>query len=376
VSDQFTDGLVQVLRDLGVGDEEIEQATKEGAPSLVALFADHTFVPGAERLTRSEVEERAGISDEDASAFWRALGFPDVPDEEAVFTEVDVEMLMRVKQLLTAGLIERDIALQNTRVMGRAMAQIAASLVDTVRSRLGQQINAPPPALLAAAPTLLENLEHWLIYIWRRHFAAEVKRAAAQLTSNEAGTAIVGFADLVGFTGMSRQLDETELAAAVSAFEATAVDRVGAHGGRIVKMIGDEVMFETPTAKGGADTSLDLVEAFASHERLPDVRAGLAAGPAIRNQGDLFGTAPNLASRLVDQAYPGTILVSDTIHEALKDDPDYDFRGVPPRSLKGFGRTRFWVLRRKGAAENVPIWKVALPKLAEIARVLDDDSRS
>jgi adenylate cyclase len=236
--------------------------------------------------------------------------------------------------------------------------------------------NAPPPALLGAAPLLLDHLEHWLVYIWRRHFAAEVKRTAVQFGANEAGATVVGFADLVGFTGLSRQLDETELAAAVAAFESTAVDRVGANGGRIVKMIGDEVMFETPTPKAGAETVLDLVEAFAADDKLPDVRAGLAAGPAIRNQGDLFGSAPNLASRLVDQAYPGTILVSDTIREALTEDEAFEFRAVLPRTLKGFGRTRFWVLRRTGAADAVPIWKVALPKrIAEIARVVEDELR-
>jgi adenylate cyclase len=372
VTDQLATGLVEILRNLGVPDDDIDEAAKAGAPALVSLFADRTLVPGKERLTRSEVEERAGISDEEASVFWRALGFPDVPEGERIFTEVDIEMLERVQQLLASGLIERDVALQNTRVMGRSMAMIASALVDTIRSRLDSGFDAPPPALLGAAPVMLENLDHWLVYVWRRHFAAEVKRAASQFGANEAGTAVVGFADLVGFTGLSRQLDENELAAAVSTFEATAVDRVGAHGGRVVKMIGDEVMFEAPTVKHGAEISLDLVDSFVGDERLPDVRAGLAAGPALRNQGDLFGTAPNLASRLVDQAYPGTVLVSDTIHVALDADPDYEFRGVPPRSLKGFGRTRFWVLRRTGDKRDTPVWKVTLPK---IARLIDGELR-
>ncbi len=371
--DAFTQGLVELLRSLGVTDAEIDEAEDEGVAALVSLFAERTFVPGTERLTRTEVEDRAAISRDDASAFWRALGFPDAGDDDRIFTEVDIDMLQRVRQLLTTGLIDRDVALQNTRVMGRSMAQIAAALVDTVRSRLGAEVDTPPPGLLTAAPTLLENLEQFLVYIWRRHFAAEIARTAAQMMTNEAGIAVVGFADLVGFTGLSRQLNETELAAAVSAFEATAVDRVGAHGGRVVKMIGDEVMFEAPTAKDGADIALDLIEAFADDDRLPDIRAGVAAGPAIRSQGDLFGSAPNLASRLVDQAYPGTILVSDTMHEGLTGDPDYEFRSVLPRNLKGFGRTRFYVLRRKDAEGRVPVWKLALPKLAEVTKLLDQE---
>lgn len=370
----MTDGLRDTLSGLGATDEEIAEAEAGGVPALVALFAERTFVPGEERLTRSQVEERAGISDDDASAFWRALGFPDVPDGEPIFTEVDVAMLERVRDLLAAGLIDRDLALQMTRVMGRSMAQVAASLVDTVRGRAGViGDDLPAPAILGSAPQLLDDIEHWLVYVWRRHFANEIKRAAAQMTSSGAGTAVVGFADLVGFTGMSRQLDEATLATAVSDFESTAVDRVGAHGGRVIKMIGDEVMFEAPDARAGAETALDLVHAFGNDPLLPDIRAGLASGPAIRNQGDLFGAAPNLASRLVDQAYPGTILVSETIHDALAGDPDYVFRTVLPRSLKGFGRTRFWVLRRSDEAGE-RAWKVALPKISEIVRALDPTS--
>jgi adenylate cyclase len=353
------DNIVAILRGLGVTDDEIERARKEGTAALVALYADHGFVPGKERLTRLEVAERAGIALEEAQAFWRSLGFADVGDDEAIFTEADVEVLKRVKTLIDSGVIDRDLALQMTRVMGRATAQIAAAQLDTARRAVGAESLASLTPILSGAPGLIDDLEKWIVHIWRRHFAAEVKRAAMHIATGEEDTAVVGFADLVGFTGISQQMDEAELAAAVSRFETIAVEVVGRHDGRVVKMIGDEVMFEAIAPKGGADIALDLVDAIQADDTLPDVRVGLAWGPASRNQGDLFGTAPNLASRLVDEAYPSSVLVSDSIHDALAETPGYAFKGVRPRNLKGFGRTRYWVLRREGAEDERPTWKIA-----------------
>ncbi|MEX0874024.1 MAG: adenylate/guanylate cyclase domain-containing protein [Actinomycetota bacterium] len=353
-------GIADALRRVGVSDEEIEAAQREGPRALILLFADRVFVPGAERITRVEAAKRAGIDVEEAAAFWRALGFPDVSDNESVFTEADVDVLRRVVEAIRSGAVDREMALQMTRVMGRAAAQVAAGLVDTVRRAADNNAGAVPE-LLGGTPDLIDDLEQWLVYVWRRHFAAEAKRAALEIGSEEAGTAVVGFADLVGFSGISQTLDEATLAAAVSSFEATAVDLVSRHRGRVIKMIGDEVMFEAPSAREGAEIALGLVDAFEADEQLPDIRVGLAEGPVTRNQGDLFGTAPNLASRLVDAAYPATVLVSDSIHEGLVDEPGFAFRPVRPQNLKGFGRTRFWVLRREGAQKLRPMWKVPLP---------------
>lgn len=361
MADAFVQGMIDLLRDLGVPDEEIEPAAREGPGQLLALYADRALIPGRERLTRAQVAERTGLSVEQAADLWRSLGFADVPDDQPMFTEADVEALQRLAEVIRSGIIEPDLALQMTRVMGRAVAQIAAAQVDLVRQSLDPNLSSPPPPILAAAPALIEDVGRWLVYFLRRHVAAEAKRAALQIGAVEAGTAIVGFADLVGFTGMSQKMDERTLAAAVSDFETTSVELVGKHAGRTVKMIGDEVMFEAPTPVAGAYIALDLVDAFSADDELPDVRVGLAAGPAIRSQGDLFGTAPNLASRLVDTAYPSTVLISDSMHEALEDEPGFQFRAVRPQNLKGFGRTRVWVLRREGEESPRLPWRITVP---------------
>jgi adenylate cyclase len=76
------------------------------------------------------------------------------------------------------------------------------------------------------------------------------------------------------------------------------------------------------------------------------VRVGLATGPALSWEGDLFGPTVNLASRLVNLARPKTVVVSGDLGEALRDDPRFELHRVRAVRLKGIGRTRPWVLRR------------------------------
>jgi adenylate cyclase len=288
---------------------------------------------------------------DEAAEYWRALGFADVADDERIFTEVDVQMLGLLRNLMQSGFIDRDVTMQMTRVLGRSMASVAAAQVDIVRQLGGgmpvdMARREAVMALVQMRNTLLDVVEHALVYVWRRHLAAEAKRAAVALDATS-GAYVVGFADLVGFTALSAQMDEATLAHAVSRFESKAVEVVGGLQGRVVKMIGDEVMFEAATPGDGVEIGLRLVEAFAADDSLPDVRSGVAEGVATPYQGDLFGPAPNLAHRLVDVALPASVLVSSAIQEALDEDPRFEFHPVRPQVLKGFGRTRFWVARRK-----------------------------
>jgi adenylate cyclase len=365
--EQVAEVLSGLLRGLGVPDPDIADAQRRGIDALVMLVAERAIIPGAERLTRIEVAHRAGVSLDEAIAFWRALGFADVGDDEVVFTEVDVDALQTVAMVLNSGAVDRDLALQTTRVLGRSLAAVASALVDTVRRTFDDGYDRPNTGVLAT-PALLEAIDRWIVYVFRRHLVAEAKRATVQAGTGDPGTTTIGFADLVGFTGISQSLDDKTLAAAVGRFESTAVDLVGKHDGRIIKMIGDEVMFEATSPRAAAEIALDLVDAFTGDEDLPDVRVGLALGSVIRHQGDVFGEAPNLASRLVDQAYPGTVLVSDSAHDAIGEENEaFTFKPVRPRNLKGFGRTRFWVIRRTGDERPHPTWR-----LPTLERVLDE----
>ncbi|GDY76620.1 hypothetical protein SAV31267_061050 [Streptomyces avermitilis] len=115
----------------------------------------------------------------------------------------------------------------------------------------------------------------------------------------------VGFADLVGFTRLTRRMEEEELGELVEAFETTAADLVAAHGGRLIKTLGDEVLYAADDAGVAAEIALRLIETMANDETMPELRVGIAFGTVTTRMGDVFGTTVNLASRLTSIA-PGT----------------------------------------------------------------------
>ena len=312
---------------------------------------------GDPELTSPEVAAQAGVELEHARRLWRALGFPPVPEDERVFTQSDVAMLRGVRGLLedeTAGL---EVIYQLTRVTGQSLDRVAQAQVTASADRLEALHSADADgadeagrdAAIGQVASVVLALGPFLDYVWRRHLLAALIRLSATDGSSAATgrTLAVGFADLVGFTAISQQLGEQELAAMVDRFEELAYEHIPERGGRVVKMIGDEVMFATEDAGAAAEIALALVDAYAGDRALPEVRVGLALGPTLSWEGDLFGPTVNLASRLVNIARPGTVLVSDALGERLQAQPALALLHLRPVRLKGIGRERAWVLRRK-----------------------------
>ena len=108
---------------------------------------------------------------------------------------------------------------------------------------------------------------------------------------------------------------------------------VHADGGRVVKFIGDEVMWVTSTPELLAKVAIDLVENPRAQEAGLQVRAGLGYGSVLAIGGDYFGNAVNLAARLVGAAAPGQILASADVRDKL---PDWPAIPLEPLILKGF----------------------------------------
>jgi adenylate cyclase len=156
----------------------------------------------------------------------------------------------------------------------------------------------------------------------------------------------VGFADLVSFTRLVRRLSERDLARVVQRFEALASDVVIAHGGRVIKTVGDEVLFVAIGAAPAAAIALDLVKAMADDDLLPDVRVGMASGRVISRLGDVFGTTVNRASRLTAVAKPRTVVVDDALAAILGSMSGFEMSPLRRRTLRGIGPVRPWVLRR------------------------------
>lgn len=347
-----------VLRAAGTTDEEAEQARRDDVVDL--LVADRLLVPADRRYRAEEVAAAAGVPVEVLLRIWRALGLPEPAPEASAFGDLDIEAVETLVELVQLGVADVDTTVQLARVIGVAMARIAEAELSVSVSALaprgaGGSVEAAD-RFVGMADRSLPAVARLLEFVWRRHLQAATRRAMA--TRARGGGAspqlTVGFADMVGFTSLSQQLGERQLAAVVARFEEVAHDTVTALGGRVVKMIGDEVMFVADTPLAGARIGLRLAELYGDDDLLSDVRVGLAVGPVLVQDGDYFGPVVNLASRIVRIADPGTVLVADELQRALQDgggagEPgELAFDALRPRMLKDVGRVPLWNLHRPG----------------------------
>ena len=284
-------------------------------------------------LTRAEVAERAGVPLELAEQLWRMLGFPRAADDDVAFTAADVVALRQARELIELGVIGPESQAALVRTWGRSFARLAEWQAELLAEVDPDQ---------EMAQELLPRVEQLQSYAWRRHLAGAAARTLDE--ADGAGSPLaVAFVDIVGYTSHSLRLDQAELVAWLEGFEATATEVVVEHGGRVIKTIGDEVLFVADRPEEAAEAVLLLTERA---EPFPQVRAGLAYGDVVSRLGDVFGPTVNLAARLTSAARPGTVLVDRGCCEELARLPAYRLRSVPRISVKGYARLQPHVLRR------------------------------
>ena len=313
------------------------------------------LIGGPRTLKRREAAAEAGVSLLSARKLWRAMGFPNLDDDDVFFTAQDREALSTVIDLVRQEQLTEEAAISIMRSIGQMTDRMVVwqieALVEEMVAQHGISDAEARKALVAELPDLIEPLEKTLVYAWRRQLNAAVQRLALRA---EAGLAshggssgaddaplplarAVGFADLVSYTSLSRQMNEKTLAQMVQRFEHKCAEIISVGGGRLVKTIGDEVLFNAETPEAGAEISLALAKAFTEDELLPSARVSLVWGRVLSRLGDIYGPTVNLASRLTSLAEPGTVLTDASTAAALRNNERFVLIPHPPRTVRGFG---------------------------------------
>jgi adenylate cyclase len=312
---------------------------------------DDLLLGGPRKYTRDEAAASAGVSVEYARRLWRAMGFANVGDDTKAFTDVDLAALSRLMALVADGVLDEDLAVSVTRAMGHNAARLVEWQVDALVEHLGRTRGLTPEAATRAAVELstehLDDLQALLVFVWRRQLAAVAGRALGTAEGSVSGVLAVGFADLVSYTRLSQRMEERELAALVDRFDALSADIIAGAGGRLVKTVGDEVLFVADRAETAALIGLELAETMAADRDLPDVRVGIATGTVLTRMGDVFGRTVNLASRLTALAQPGTVLVDRRTADAVERSGEFDLDVERTRAVRGMGLVRPGVVRRR-----------------------------
>jgi adenylate cyclase len=331
--------LVEWLLAQGITPAEI-RATN---PPLL-LATRHLIGDDGTYVSTREISETYGIELELLQRVQRAIGLAREGDQDAVIhMRADGEAAAFTQQFVELGLNPEQLLLV-VRVLAEGLSRTAEVMRYTALSAIMRpgatelEIAEASKALVSQIAPLLGPMMENMLFMQLRHMMETEAINAAERAAGKplpgARHITVAFADLVGFTRLGEVVSPEELGHLASRLAILARD-MAVPPVRFIKTIGDAVMFVCPDPLPLLDVIVKLVEVVDTDNDFPRLRAGVASGMAVSRAGDWFGSPVNVASRVTGVARPGTVLVADSVWDAVGDGGQFDGSFAGARRLKG-----------------------------------------
>ncbi|MGA8258237.1 MAG: adenylate/guanylate cyclase domain-containing protein [Nocardioides sp.] len=324
----------------------------EGSEHLDGTALVARILGAKPELSAEDVAADTGITLEEVRRLWRALGFPEA-DGARMYTHADAEAVGLLVSAVDGGLLDFDLAVTLTRALGQTMARLAdweaSAMVHRIEDLQTGEATAHTREQTAMQmfDALGESFEELMIYTWRRHLSGAVARIMAHEGDDDPHSTelTVGFADIVSFTALSNEMSRERIGDMVELFESRCSDVVARQNGRVIKSIGDSILFVNDDPIRAYDTAEGIITVIGRDSRMPDVRVGLASGAVIMRLGDVFGPPVNMASRLTNVARRNRIVIDAATAELLPAS-EFETRRLPARPMRGFGVIEPLTVRR------------------------------
>lgn len=320
---------MRLLRSLVEAGFPIEQLTEEaGAGSLNLDYID-LLLPETTRLVEVPEEARAILDDEEMDLIRVLLG-SDVEQGSIRRDDLALLRLMRRARELGASIEHVRRALRATALSAQHIVALQREFVDDVLLTPAIARTGSPTAALAMtaeARREFRTLGFELVALLMGRFADDaVFRNIAELTEltlRRSGVECldddqtVVFVDVSNYTRLSREVGDQMAATQAVLLTDTAQTAARHYGGRLVKSLGDAALVHFSTATPALQFALEMVLNAESHG-LWALHAGVNSGQMLRRDGDYFGSAVNIASRVADAAGPGEVVVTDRVLEGWR----------------------------------------------------------
>ncbi len=306
---------------------------------------------GLSSMSFREVSEREGIPLELLLVVRQAVGFAQAdPDDPLREDELRVVPLLRLQ--LSRG-FDPAVVERSLRVYGDALRRIAETEADWWHTQVsfprlasGMTEAQMQEATIEFGEELAPLIEQAILAIyranqehtWTENLIDEVEDALdrAGLHNRLNTTPAICFLDITGYTRLTEERGDeaaAELAARLTPLVQRPAER---HGGKVVKWLGDGVMFHFREPTGGVLAALEMIDAI-SAAGLPPAHVGLHTGPVVFQGGDYFGRTVNLAARIGERAAPGQVLVTQEIVDRVASD-GIAFEPIGAVELKGLSQ--------------------------------------
>src|SRR3954471_12796952 len=337
--------IVARLRERGHSLDELREAARTGR--LAYGYMEELFPPQPETVSLRAAAKETGLEEALIRRTWTAAGFSSRSLEEGV-SEDDLQLLRYMAAALKAG-FPLVAFLQLVRVYGQALARIADTEVklfhlfvheplirDGVDGlEIAEEMEGLASDLLPLAAPIMEHVHQR----WLQHFIEQDVVGHLELevdTETEIGRlrVAIAFADLAGYTRLTEEAGEEEALDIVERF-VEVVEETLPDTARVIKTIGDEVMVVGSDPSALVDWAVGFQLLYVGRRPLP--RIGIHAGGALYRDGDYYGRAVNLASRVGARAAGGEVLVTRPVVEAAG--RHLAFRHIGEVRMKGFDET-------------------------------------
>ncbi len=309
-------------------------------------------------FTARDLAERTDTSVEHVADYWSAMGFQRPDPEAVIFTERDYEAYCSWNALVESGAIDlatsHSLLRANSHLADRLSLWQFEALVEDALRRFHLDDTSARIYVLDHMRERLAVFEQMLVHSWQRQMESlltrldkEVAQRGRQVSQDRFPlNRSLGFVDMVSYTSSAEILGGA-LVDLIERFEEESRQAITEAGGRVVKTIGDAVLYIADDLITGLRVVTSLIERLSADDRILPVRASFVRGDVFSRSGDVFGPTVNLASRLVDIAPVGKILTDPATAAAVaagKGGEGYRLEEFPMAELRGFGQVSPYLL--------------------------------
>jgi adenylate cyclase len=186
----------------------------------------------------------------------------------------------------------------------------------------------------------------------------DVPESPQQAPSRKRKLAAILHADVVAFSRLMGE-DETGTHQSLGRLRRAVDPLIMADGGRIVGTAGDSVLADFSSVVDALNCALEMQRAAraindtVSPERRLELRIGVNLGDVIVDGDDIFGDGVNIAARLQALAKPGTVCISQTVYEHVRNKLDFRYRPLGSHRVKNIAEpVRAYAVEVTGSARR------------------------
>jgi adenylate cyclase len=299
--------------------ESLAAAIREGR--VESMYGARLFEGGAQ-LELNDAAERAGLEPDQLQQLTAALGF-----SWNGLRQSDVEIFDILRVARDAGLPWEAI-LGMTRVFGDSLRRIADSEIRMVHVYIHERLMAEGASeeeverLISGIEQNLGPLVTPMIQRLHREYLLEAMMEDAFFHLPESDTqarelgsveATIAFVDIASFTALAEVSGDDTAVHVLDRVDAVVRPLLVEHDGKLVKHVGDGFMLAFRDPAAAVHFAVATQTELALDADLPAIRVGINTGPALYRTGDYLGNAVNVASRVVNAAMPGQILLTEPV---------------------------------------------------------------